>query len=110
MIVMRLFLYRRSIKQLVGAEYAGQYTSFLSMLIESGLIMDVTVVCTIIMVAIRSPMLALPLLSLTEVQVRLFHLSFQVRAHDTILIILLVPGDCCVYDNHTRSQRDCVVI
>ncbi|KAF9556533.1 hypothetical protein CPC08DRAFT_711132 [Agrocybe pediades] len=68
MIVMRLFLYRRSIKRLAGAKYAGQYTSIVSMLIESGSIMDVAVVSIVILMSLNSPMVALPLLSVTEVQ------------------------------------------
>ncbi|KAF4622180.1 hypothetical protein D9613_009640 [Agrocybe pediades] len=68
MIVMRLFLYRRSIKRLAGAKYAGQYTSIVSMLIESGSIMDVAVISIVILMSLNSPMVALPLLSVTEVQ------------------------------------------
>jgi len=68
MITMRLLLYRRSIKRLIGPKCAGQYTSIISIMIESGSVLDITVVSMVVLVAVNSPWITLPLLSLTEVE------------------------------------------
>ena len=70
MIVIRLYLHRRQITKLLGRRHAAQYTSIISMLIESAALLDFMVIFFLVPFAMGNPLANIPLSTLVQVQVR----------------------------------------
>ncbi|KAF8151329.1 hypothetical protein B0H34DRAFT_664418 [Crassisporium funariophilum] len=68
MIVIRLYLHRQRIAMLVGPRYANQYTSIISMLVESASILYVVVIFFLIPFAMGNALAHIPFSSIGQVQ------------------------------------------
>jgi len=69
MIVIRLYFYRRHTIKLLGHRHATQYTSIITMLVESAAVMDVMFIFFLIPFAMGNPIANIFLLSMVQVQV-----------------------------------------
>ncbi|KDR71466.1 hypothetical protein GALMADRAFT_229452 [Galerina marginata CBS 339.88] len=79
MIIVRLSLYRIRIMKLVGSQYAEQYTSILSILIESAFIIDISILVALVLFVTYNPFVTVPLLSLVQVEgIASFMIIFRV--------------------------------
>ncbi|KAF8151342.1 hypothetical protein B0H34DRAFT_126251 [Crassisporium funariophilum] len=79
MIVIRLYLHRRRVVKAIGSRHASQYTSIMSMLIESAFVLDIVFLAFIIPFAFGNPIANIPLLTLVQVQtIASFMIIFRV--------------------------------
>ena len=70
MIVIRLYLHRRSITKSMGRRHAAHYTSIISILIESAAVLVVMTIFFLIPFAMGNPIANIPLLTMVQIPVR----------------------------------------